>query len=422
MHHKKLIRVGIKGMKQTTYSFYMLLLLTAIMLVGLNHSYAESLADLNPVAANKIPAKPAVTPTPPDLNVKAYILIDMNSGNVLAEKNADLKLPPASLTKIMTLYVVQAALNSGQIKMDDLVRISKKAWKTEGSRMFIQVDTDVAVHDLLQGIIVESGNDACVALAEHVAGDESSFVNLMNQQAKNLGMTNSHFTDSNGLPNPQHYTSARDLAILARALIAHFPQYYPLYKEKWFTYNKIRQPNRNRLLWRDSTVDGVKTGHTDDAGYCLVSSALRNNTRLIAVVLGARTDSSRADASQSLLTYGYRFFETQKLYQANQKIAETRIWRGSEKVVPFGVAKDLYITVPTGQSKSLVIDKQFPKDLSAPITKGQEIGKLIVKLNDGVLATKPIIALQDIPEGGIWTRMKDSISAKIRSMIGSDKT
>ena len=273
--------------------------------------------------------KPLVTPAAPALNAKAYILIDVNSGKIIAEKNSEERLPPASLTKMMTLYVVSNALHHEQIHLNDSVRVSREAWKIGGSRMFIKEGQQVSVEDLLKGIIVDSGNDACVAMAEHIGGTENAFTDIMNQQAQNLGMTNSHFTDSTGLPDSNLYTTAKDLAILGRALVTDFPQYYSWYKQKWFTYNGIRQPNRNRLLWRDNQVDGLKTGHTAEAGFCLVSSAKRDNMRLLAVVLGEPNDSSRADDSEKLLNYGFRFFETHQLYKSGQSITEMPLYKGA---------------------------------------------------------------------------------------------
>jgi D-alanyl-D-alanine carboxypeptidase (penicillin-binding protein 5/6) len=273
----------------------------------------------------------------------------------------------------------------------------------------VKVGDKVPVEDLLKGIIVDSGNDACVALAEHVGSSEQSFTEIMNQQARGLGMTNSHFTDSTGLPDPNHYTTAHDLAILGRALIKDFPQYYDWYKQKWYTYAGIRQPNRNRLLWRDDSVDGIKTGHTNEAGFCLVSSAKRGDMRLLAVVLNAPTDASRADDSQRLLNYGFRFYETHKLYPANQKITNVKIYKGQKANMNIGVVKDSFVTIPSGQYQKLELITKVPKDLVAPVNMGDKVGELIVKLDQKVLETKSIYALETVAPAGVFGRMKDSI-------------
>ncbi len=365
--------------------------------------------------------KPLVTPAAPNLNAKAYMLIDVNSGKILAEKNSDEHLPPASLTKMMTLYVVSNALHNSQIHLNDSVRVSRDAWKIGGSRMFIKEGQQVSVEELLKGIIVDSGNDACVAMAEHVGGSENAFTDIMNQQAQNLGMKNSHFTDSTGLPDPNLYTTAKDLAILGRALITEFPQYYGWYKQKWFTYNGIRQPNRNRLLWRDSQVDGLKTGHTSDAGFCLVSSAKRDNMRLLAVVLGEPNDSSRADDSEKLLNYGFRFFETHQLFKSGQSIAELPLYKGLVDKVSVGLTENQFITIPTGQYQRLTISTKIPSYLQAPIKKGDKVGELIIQFDNNVVTTKPLYALQDIESGGFYTRTKDSLRLTFKSWFGSSE-
>ncbi|KTD36627.1 D-alanyl-D-alanine carboxypeptidase (penicillin-binding protein 5) [Legionella nautarum] len=353
--------------------------------------------------------KPLITPSPPTLNAKSYILIDVNSGKIIAEKNSDEKLPPASLTKMMTLYVISNALNNGQIHLTDNVHISRDAWKTGGSRMFVKEGQQVAIEDLLKGIIVDSGNDACVAMAEHLGGSEAGFAEIMNQQAQTLGMLNSHFTDSTGLPDANLHTTAKDLAILGRALINNFPQYYHWYKQKWFTYNGIRQPNRNRLLWRDSQVDGVKTGHTNDAGFCLVSSAKRDNMRLLAVVMGSPSEAARADDSERLINYGFRFFETHELYKAGQTITEIPIYKGREDKLSIGMRENQYVTIPNGQYQRLSINTKVPKNLQAPIAKGDKVGELVIQFDNNIIGNYPIYALADINQGGIFTRMKDAV-------------
>src|SRR3990167_2969440 len=289
------------------YILNFMFILSVLFHAGLSN--ANSILPETPGNANTVINKPimTMTPSPPTINANAYILIDVHSGKIIAEKNKSQKLPPASLTKMMAVYVVSNALSNQQINLTDSIRISRDAWQTSGSRMFIKEGQQVTIEELMKGIIVDSGNDACVAVAEHLGGSESGFAEIMNHHAKNLNMLDSNFTDSTGLPDPNHYTTAYDLAILGRLLINDFPQYYHYYKQKWFTYNNIKQPNRNRLLWRDNHVDGVKTGHTDEAGFCLVSSAKQNDMRFLAVLLGSPSDSIRADDSERLLNYGFRF-------------------------------------------------------------------------------------------------------------------
>lgn len=400
------------------------ILLTTLLLITLFIQSANTFAEELPKADLERPSptivsKPLVTPAAPTLNAKAYILIDVNSGKIIAEKNSEERLPPASLTKMMTLYVISHALHHEQIHLTDSVRVSKDAWKIGGSRMFIKEGQQVPVEDLLKGIIVDSGNDACVAMAEYVGGTENSFTDIMNQQAQNLGMKNSHFTDSTGLPDPNLYTTAKDLAILGRALIVDFPQYYDWYKQKWFTYNGIRQPNRNRLLWRDNQVDGLKTGHTNEAGFCLVSSAKRENMRLLAVVLGEPNDSSRADDSEKLLNYGFRFFETHQLYKSGQSVAELPLYKGTVDKVSIGLNQEQFITIPTGQYQRLTITTKAPSYLEAPIKKGDKVGDLVVQFDNNVVSTRPVYALQDVESGGFFTRAKDSIRLTYKRWFGS---
>ena len=344
-----------------------------------------------------------IIPAAPKIDAKAYVLMDADSGKILAEKNMDQKRPPASLTKLMTLYVTSAAIQQQQVKLTDKVRISKDAWQRGGSRMFVNEGSNVTVHDLIKGIIVASGNDACVALAEYIGGSESSFAELMNQFAARLGMKNSHYVDSTGLPKAKHYSTAHDIATLAQALINDFPEDYAWYKDKWINYNNIKQPNRNRLLWRDPSVDGLKTGHTQSAGYCLVSSAKRNGMRLISVVMGAPSDSSRTEDSQALLNWGFRFYETHQLYSKNSAIQTPRTWLGENKTTPIGVAKDFYITVPKNTYSKLKSTLKIAPQLTAPIAQNQNIGTLEITLNDKEIATSPVIALQDNPTGSWWS-------------------
>lgn len=353
-------------------------------------------------------SQPVIHPAPPALDAKSYILIDADSGKVLAEKNADIHLPPASLTKLMTMYVISDALKRGVIHPGDKARISAKAWKTGGSRMFVRVNDEVPVEDLLKGIVVASGNDATVAMAEYIAGTENSFTGLMNAQAARLGMANSHFTDSNGLPNPDHYSSAHDLAVLARAIIQDFPDDYRLYAEKWFTWNNIRQPNRNRLLWHFPEADGLKTGHTNDAGFCLVGSAKKGSTRLISVVMGDPSDAARTEDSIRLLTYGFRFFETRALYQPSTPLTEARVWKGAKKTVPLGLLTPLYITLPVGQFPNVHATLTYNQMVQAPVKKGDSCGTLTVTLNNETIASVPLIALDDNMKGGLWRQMADT--------------
>lgn len=371
--------------------------------------YANPTLNNDVIQPSGINNNPLITPAPPPLNAKAFILIDVDSGKIIAEKNSNEKLPPASLTKMMTLYVISNALKNGQIHLTDNVRISQEAWKIGGSRMFVKEGQQVSVEELLKGIIVDSGNDACVAMAEHLGSSENGFTELMNNQAKNLGMSSSHFTDSTGLPNPDHYTSAKDLAILGRALINDYPEYYHWYKQKWFTFNGIRQPNRNRLLWRDNQVDGLKTGHTNEAGFCLVSSAKRNNMRILAVVLNAPTDTARADDSERLLNYGFRFFETHQLYKANQAITDLPLYKSKTNKITVGLLENQFITIPSGQYQRLKISTQIPKYIQAPIKKGDQIGELVIKFDSNIINTHPLYALNSAEKAGFFTCAKDSV-------------
>ena len=352
-------------------------------------------------------AVPTPVPGAPPIAARGYILQDSQSGAVLAAMNADQRLEPASLTKLMTAYLVFDELRSGKIKMSDMVTISETAWRMEGSRTFVQVGTQVSVEDLLKGMIVQSGNDATVALAEHVAGTETVFATMMNHRAKQLGMTNSRFENSAGMPAPQHYTTARDLATLTRALIHDFPQYYKFYSLREFMFNGITQPNRNLLLGRDSTVDGVKTGHTESAGFCLVSSALRDGMRLIAVVLGATSENARANESQTLLNYGFRFYETHRLYAAKKPLSTVRVWKGEAEYMALGLSKDLYLTIPRGQYKGLVASMSVYPQIMAPVAQGQVYGTVKVVLAGKEVAKQPLVALQAVKEGGIWRRFID---------------
>jgi D-alanyl-D-alanine carboxypeptidase (penicillin-binding protein 5/6) len=349
-------------------------------------------------------------PEAPDINASAYILMDHNTGKVVAEKNADETKDPASITKLMTAYVVYAALERDDISLNDDVLISEKAWRAIGSRMFIEVNKRVNLDLLLQGLIVQSGNDASIALAEHIAGDESSFADLMNHTARQLGLSNTHFVNATGLTDPEHYTTARDIALLSSAIIRDFPKEYKRYKQKQFTYNGIKQYNRNKLLWRDATVDGLKTGHTEAAKFCLASSALRENMRLISVVLGAPSKEARATQSQSLLNYGFRFYKTNTLYTAGQQLIEKRVRFGVEKQVSLGVAEDILVTTARSHYKNIKPSIELASEIVAPISKGQVLGTVRIQLGDETLAEHPLVALQDIAEGSWWQKLMDRFS------------
>lgn len=356
-------------------------------------------------------AAPTVMPVPkpPAVGARGYVLEDFHSGQILGEDNADARLEPASITKVMSSYVIFKELAAGKIKLTDLVTISERAWRMEGSRMFVEVGKQIPVEDLLIGMIVQSGNDATVALAEHIAGTEEAFAAYMNRYAAQLGMTGSHFVDASGLPHPDHYMTARDIATMARALISEFPDYYKWYSQKEFTFNGIVQHNRNKLLWRDASVDGIKTGHTEAAGYCLVSSAQRDGMRLIAVVLGADGEEARTSASQALLNYGFRFYETHKLYDAGSKLVDARVWKGEQETVPLGLTQALYVTIPRNQYSLLKADVQMPGQIMAPVAAGTGLGSVLVRLGDETLLEPPLVALQAVNQGSIVQRAMDSV-------------
>jgi len=349
-------------------------------------------------------------PTPPALAAKSWLLIEAASGQELAAQAPDQRLDPASLTKLMTAYLSFAALKQGTLKVDQPVPVSQKAWKTGGSRMFIQVGTQVKVEDLLKGMIVQSGNDACVALAEAIAGDEENFAQMMNREAQRLGMKGSSFRNSSGLPDPQHYTTARDLATLAGALIRDFPdEYAKYYSLKEFRYNNITQPNRNRLLWIDPTVDGLKTGHTEAAGYCLVSSAKRGPRRLLSVVLGAPSDSVRAQESLKLLNYGFQFYDAVQVYAKNEEVSTLKVWKGTASSVKLGFVNDLVIAVPKGFGPKIRTELVSQQPLIAPVAQGQVLGTLKVSFDGKPFADYPVLALDAVPSAGIIGRMVDTV-------------
>ena len=341
------------------------------------------------------------TPAPPVIGATSYLLIDAQTGHELASLKPDMPVPPASITKLMTSYVVFKSIDSGQISLDDEVTISEKAWRMPGSRMFIEVGKRVTVRDLLLGVIVSSGNDASVALAV--------FAELMNQYAARLGMTSSNFKNATGLPDDDHYMTARDIVVLARAIISEFPDYYQWYSMTEFEWNGIKQPNRNRLLYRDDSVDGLKTGHTEAAGYCLVSSAKRDGMRIISVVVGTSSDNARINGSQALLNYGFRFFETRFLFKAGEIIANSRVWKSARETSNLGVSEDLYVTLPRGAYDELESLRNVPAQLTAPVAQGQPLGELVVSLGGQELVSAPLRALEDNPSGSFWQRSVDTI-------------
>ncbi len=348
-------------------------------------------------------------PKGPELDLDSYLLVDFYSGVELAMKNPDKRVEPASITKLMTAYIIYQELEKNAISLKDKVLISKKAWKMEGSRMFVEAGKKVPLNRMLHGLIIQSGNDAAIALAEHISGTVESFVDKMNQQTKKLGMSSTHFVNVTGWPDKDHYTTPRDIVILTRALIKEYPDHYKLYSKKEYSYNGIKQYNRNKLLWRDKTVDGVKTGHTNSAGYCLVASAKRNDMRLISVVLGAKDDKSRADYSQELIEYGFRLFETHKLYDAGSVLSEARIWKGQQSTVPVGILNDFYVTVEKGHYKNLKGLMELNSQLDAPIKRGDVVGKAIIKDGETKVIEVPLLALDNVDEGGFWTAVTDSI-------------
>ena len=364
-----------------------------------------------PVPSLPVPVpQPQSTPTPsaPSVPAKSYVLMDFASGRILAEKDGDERLEPASLTKMMSSYVVFEELSAGRLKRDDLVTVSEKAWKTGGSKMFIEVGKQVSVDDLLRGMIIQSGNDATVALAEQVAGSEDVFAQMMNGTAERLGMTNTHFVNADGLPDAEHYSSALDMARLSQAMIADHPDDYAIYAVKSFEWNGITQHNRNSLLWRDDSVDGIKTGHTESAGYCLAASAQRDGMRLIAVVMGTDSEKARADAAQALLNYGFRFFESHTLYQPGTALATPAVWKGAVESLPLGVAEPVVVTVPRGRYDDLKASMDLPKEIVAPITQGQQVGTLKVSLDGETLLERPLLAQQAVEEAGFFGRLNDS--------------
>lgn len=347
----------------------------------------------------------------PDIDAKSYLLVDFQSGDELAGLNPGMKVEPASITKLMTAFIIYQELDKSTIKLEDEVLVSEKAWKMEGSRMFIELGKKIQLEKLLRGMIIQSGNDAAMALVEHVAGSEEAFVQRMNDTAAKLGMKDTRYMNATGWPAQNHYTTARDIVKLAKALITQFPERYKLYSEKEFSYNNIKQQNRNKLLWRDPTVDGMKTGHTESAGFCLVASAKRDTMRLISVVLGTKGENERAETSQKLLEYGFRNFETHKLYDAGSVLSSVRVWKGSQSEVPAGITEDFYVSIARGRYDQLKGGMQLDKGVDAPIKRGDTLGKIIIKDQDldKVIKTAPLLALEDVEEGGWWSKIVDAV-------------
>ena len=361
------------------------------------------------MAARVAAQEPVAPPAPPKLNFKSHYLVDFTTDRVLSANGADEQLAPASLTKLMTAYVVFGALESGRIRLDDRAHVSEKAWRMGGTRMFIEVNSDVGIDDLLHGLLIQSGNDAAVALAEHVAGSVDAFVGEMNAAAQTLGMQNSVFRNPHGLPARGHYTTAHDLAILAKAIIGEFPDFYSIYAEREFSYNGIAQHNRNALLWRDSSVDGMKTGYTEAAGYCLVTSAARDGMRLIAVVLGAPSPRLRNDGAQKLLEYGFTNFETHKLYSAGQELDNARVWGGELEYAGLGLTEDIFVTIPRGAYPKLAASMDVVAELAAPLARGTPVGEVKISFGGAELIKSPLVVLTSIMDGGVWARMRDEL-------------
>lgn len=356
-----------------------------------------------------VPAPQTMIPAAPQIAANSWILMDADSGRVVVEHNADERLPPASLTKLMTAYLVERELDRGNVNLDDTVRVSENAWRTGGSKMFIEVNTEVSIRDLLYGIIIASGNDASVAVAEHLAGGEAPFADLMNQHATRLGLQNTNFANATGLPHPEQYSSARDMALLSRYIINDYPEHYAVYAERSFTYNDINQPNRNRLLWRDASVDGLKTGWTTEAGYGLVASAKRDDMRLISVVMGTSSEEARAQETQKLLSYGFRYYETLKLYDQGAVLNTPRIWGGASNELRVGVDRDVVMTLPRARNQELTARLDIREDISAPVAQGDRVGTLEVSLGDEVVGEQALVALESVEEGGLFKRLFDQV-------------
>ena len=362
----------------------------------------------------------SMVPKAPKLNLSSYILIEANTNTVIAEFNSDNQIAPASMTKVMSGYVIADQIANGSISLDDQVLISEKAWRTGGSKMFIQEGKKVSVKDLLSGIVIQSGNDATIAMAEYIAGSEEGFVDFMNAYASEMGLSNTLFQNSTGFSDPNHFTSAKDLSKLTRALINNFPTHYSTYKEKEFTFGGIRQINRNGLLWRDKSVDGVKTGHTDSAGYCLISSAQRSDMRLIAVVAGSPSENERLTASQRLLEYGFKFYATQKLTSQNIKVTSAKVWGGKRAEVALGSQEDIYLTLPRSDFKNVTVNEKYDDAIQAPVKIGQVIGSMEFTANDRVVLSAPLVALEAVEAKGFFGRLWSRIIYWITSLFSFD--
>lgn len=365
------------------------------------------------------PQPQTIIPAPPQIAAHSWILMDANSGRILAQHNADERVPPASLTKLMTAYLVERELNRGTINLTDMVNISENAWRMGGSKMFIEVGDRVSVENLLHGIVIVSGNDASVAMAEHLAGGEGPFADLMNQHAARLGLNNTHFENATGLPGEHHYSSAHDMALLAQHIINDYPEHYSIYSERSFSYGGIDQPNRNRLLWRDPSADGLKTGWTTEAGYNLVGSAIRDDMRLISVVMGTNSEEARAQETQKLLSYGFRFFETMKLYERGAVLATPRVWAGESNQVRIGVDDEVYMTLPRNRNDELRARLNLQSDLQAPIAVGDQVGTLEVYLGDEVVGERQLVALEAVEEGGLFKRLFDQVRRFFSNLISN---
>lgn len=365
-------------------------------------------------------AAPRIIPAPPQLATEGHILLDAATGTVIIEENAEMRLPPASLTKIMTSYIIASEIQQGRISLDDLVPISVKAWKMEGSRMFVREGTEVKVSDLIRGIVIQSGNDASVAMAEFIAGDEQAFADIMNQVAQKLGMTRTQFKNATGLPDEGHYTTAKDLSLLARALIRDFPEHYKLYKEKYFSYNDIRQANRNSLLWRDDAVDGMKTGHTEAAGFCLVASAEKKDMRLVSVVMGATSERSRSTESQKLINYGFRYFESVKLYDGLESLRRVKVWGGLHESLDVGIEAPARLTIPNGARGALAAEVTLDPVIKAPVSPGQILGLLRISLEGETMLERPVVALNGVDEAGLVSTLIDEVSLFFLSLFSGD--
>jgi D-alanyl-D-alanine carboxypeptidase (penicillin-binding protein 5/6) len=384
-----------------------------------------SLASWSAIAQTPMPnpesSAPPV-PAAPQLGAASYLLVDFNSGRTLVEHNPDMRVEPASITKLMTAYVVFHELAEGKISLEDTVNVSEKAWRTGGSRMFIEPGMQVTVEELMRGMVIQSGNDASVALAEHVAGSEEAFAGLMNHYAELLGMQGTHFMNATGLPDPEHYTTARDVVTLSAATIRDYPDYYTWYSEKEYTFNNIRQHNRNTLLWRDPAIDGLKTGHTESAGYCLSASAKRDGMRLVSALMGSSSESSRASETQTLLNYGFRFYETVQLYQAGQELTIARVWKGLDEEVGLGLEQELFVTIPTGRYDDLQAQVQMQPQLTAPLALGATVGQINVTLDDDLVASRELVTLAPVEQAGFFGSTWDGLQLWFDGMFEDDES